>query len=271
MTIKIDYSDHKEIGKTGEKLSAIGLGTWAIHDYGSAYPVFIYGLENGIDNIDTAEMYDNGYAEEFVGKIIKDYGRENVFITTKMLPSHLYSREKVLRAGKRSLKRLGVKYVDLFLIHWPNPSISIEKQVRNFEILVDKGITRYIGVSNFDKKNLEKALYATSYAEIVVDQVHYSVLYREVEKELLPYAIENNITIQAYTPLEKGNVIYSDIIREIASKYDKTPIQIALNYLISHPRVIAIPKTENIVHLREILGSMGWRLSREDLEVLSNI
>ena len=262
---EIDYNDRKEIGKTGEYVSAIGLGTWAIRDYNKAFKTYSYALEHGIDNIDTAEMYDNGKAEEFVGKLIKYIGRENIFVTTKMLPHHLISEDEVLKAAKASLKRLNVNYVDLFLIHWPNPSLPIEIQIRNFEIVYLKGLSRYIGVSNFDLIDLGKALSYTKKADIVVNQVHYSVLERSIERELLPYCIKNNVTIQAYTPLERGRVKHLRIIKELGRKYNKTPIQIALNYLISHSRVVAIPKAEKMEHLIEIIGSMGWRLSLEDL------
>ena len=267
----IDPSDRKPIGNTGETVSAIGLGTWAIRDYKKALDVYVYALTHGIDNIDTAEMYDSGRAEEFVGEVIKRVGRENVFITTKMLPDHLVSKERVLKAARASLERLGVEYVDLYLIHWPNPSISIEKQVSNFEIVYLEGLARYIGVSNFDLEELEQAIHATKKAEIVVNQVHYSVLNKSVEKELLPYCIKQGITIQAYTPLEKGKVAEIPVLREIGEKYGKTPIQVALNYLISRPRVVAIPKTEDREHLEEILGSMGWRMEENDIEVLEEI
>ncbi len=267
----IDYSDRREIGRTGEKVSAIGLGTWAIRDYERAYKTFIYALENGIDNIDTAEIYDSGRAEEFVGRVVRDFGRDRVFITTKMHPSHLTSKDEVLKAGRRALQRLGLKYVDLFLIHWPNATMSIPGQVRNFEVLIDAGITRYIGVSNFDKWELEGAIHATRKAEIVVDQVHYSVLHKDPEEELLPYAIGNHVTIQAYTPIERGAVANHPVIKRIANEYGKTPVQVALNYLLTRPRVIPIPKTETLKHLKEILGAMGWRLREKDVEELEKI
>ena len=191
---EIDYNDKKEIEKTGEYISAIGLGTWAIRDYNRAFKTYSYALEHGIDNIDTAEMYDNDKVEEFVGKLIDYIGRENVFITTKMLPHHLVSQNEVLKAARSSLRRLNVSYVDLFLIHWPNPSLPIEIQIRNFEIIYLNGLSRYIGVSNFDLIDLEKAIVILK-AEIVVNQVHYSVLERSIEEYLLPYYIKKNITI----------------------------------------------------------------------------
>ncbi|ADI32351.1 aldo/keto reductase [Staphylothermus hellenicus] len=267
----IDYNDRKPIGKTGETITAIGLGTWAIRDYSRAYKTFVYAIENGIDNIDTAEMYDSGRAEEFVGRVVREVGKDKVFVTTKMLPQHLVSTDEVLKAAKASLKRLGLSEVDLFLIHWPNRNLSIEEQVRNFEIVYEEGLARYIGVSNFNVYELEKAIHATRKAEIVVDQVHYSVLTKDIEKDLLPYAIKNGITIQAYTPLERSRVSHHPTIIEIAKKINKTPVQVALNYLISRPNVVAIPKTENIEHVKEIIGAMGWRLGEKEISMLENI
>jgi len=264
----VDFDDRKEIGKTGEKVSAIGLGTWAIRDYSRAEEVLVYAVEHGLDLIDTAEMYGYGRAEELVGRVIRRVGKDKVFVTTKMLPEHLTSRDTVLKAARASLRRLGVDSVDLFLIHWPNYSMSISEQVRNFEAVYLEGLARYIGVSNFDRNELEEAIHAARKAEIVVDQVHYSILNRNVEVRLLPFVIDVGITIQAYTPLEKGAVAHNKYVREVATKIGKTPIQVALNYLISRPRVVAIPKTENMNHLMEIIGALGWRLSSEDLEYL---
>lgn len=267
--LEIDRSDRKEIGKTGEYVSAIGLGTWAIRDYRKCLEAYLYAIESGIDNIDTAEMYHNGRAEEFVGELLKRVGGQRVFITTKILPERLISREEVLKAARSSVKRLGVSTVDLMLIHWPNKSISISQQVRNFESVYLEGLARYIGVSNFSLTELEEAVTAVRKADIVVNQVHYSIIHRDVEEDLLPYAILKGITIQAYTPIERGSVKDLEALKQLSFKYNKTPIQIALNYLISRPRVIAIPKAESKKHIEELLGSMGWRLSLSDLMQLS--
>ncbi len=260
-----DLSDYKYIGH--DKVFAIGLGTYNIKSYDRALEAFLYAITRGVNLIDTAEMYDAGRAEEFVGQVVKHVGRSSIFITTKLLPSRLVDKELVLKATQESLRRLGVSSVDLILIHWPNERMSITEQVRNFEVVYEYGLTRYIGVSNFDLAQLREAMEATRKVEIVVNQVHYSVLTRHyVEKELLPYCVKNKVTIQAYTPLERGNVVVNPVIVKIANKYSKTPIQVALNYLISHRNVVAIPKSENIDHVQEILGSTGWRLKIEDLE-----
>ena len=268
MRFPIDTNDRKPIGRSGETVSAIGLGTWAIRDYRMAEEVLAAAPSYGIDNIDTAEMYGSGAAEELVGRVIRRVGREAYFITTKMLPHHLRSRDEVLKAARASLRRLGLPYVDLFLIHWPEPTLPISTQVRNFEAVYEEGLARYIGVSNFSVREMRIAMESLKSAEIVANQVHYSILAKDVEHDLLREAIKEGVTIQAYTPLERGEVAEHPVVREVARKVGKTPIQVALNYLISRPRVVAIPKTERIEHLREIAGAMGWRLDEEDMKLL---
>ena len=266
----VDHSDRKEIGGTGERVSAIGLGTWDIKDARRALDSIILALELGIDNIDTAEMYGDGKAESIVGEAVRSYGRDRVFITTKLLPHRFRSRESAIKAAKNSLSRLGVDSVDLILIHWPDYLAPIEHQVRNLEALAKEGLTRYIGVSNFNKDQLDTAINATSKYEIVVDQVKYSVLDRAIERDLLKFAIEKNVTIQAYTPLERGRVVEVSLLRQIGEKYGKTAVQVALNFLISRPRTVAIPKAEKPHHVKEIAGSLGWRLDTSDIEVIEN-
>ncbi len=268
----IDPSDRKPVGKSGETVSAIGIGTWAIRDYRRAEETLVEAVESGIDLIDTAEMYGWGLAEELVGRVVSRVGRGRVFITTKLLPERFRSLEEAEKAAKASLSRLGVRSVDLLLIHWPDPYTPIERQVRVLESLWERGYARYIGVSNFDARQLQEALQATKRAEISVDQVHYSVLHKRlVEEELLPLALKEGVTIQAYTPLERCAVSKHPIVRRVAEELGKTPVQVALNYLISRPRVVAIPKTERRDHLREILGAMGWRLEPRYMEILEAI
>ena len=265
----IDFEDRKTLGRTGERVSAIGLGTWAIRNYSKAEEVLLHAIELGIDLIDTAEMYGSGMAEVLVGRVVKKAGRDRVFITTKMLPHHLAWKDEVIKAGKASLRRMGVEEADLFLIHWPNPSVNISKQMKNFEALIDEGLTRYIGVSNFDVEDLREAIDSTKKADIVVNQVHYSVIHREyVERYLLPLCIREGISIQAYTPLEKGTVVSHEGVSSVARRLGKTPIQAALNFLISRPKAHAIPKTEERDHLLEVLGALGWRLPREFIKEL---
>ena len=266
----LDSSDRKPIGKTGESVSAIGLGTWSIRNPRRAVEALVYAVELGIDNIDTAEMYGDGSAEKIVGEVLSRVCRGRVFVTTKLLTHRFRSPELAEKALKASLRRLKVSEVDLVLIHWPDSVASLEVQIRSLEHLAKRGLTRYIGVSNFDGNLLERALSLTKNYELVVDQVRYSVAYRRPEDDLLDIAIRRGVTLQAYTPIERGAVTKYPLIRKLAEKYGKTPVQIALNYLISRPRVVAIPKTERKERVEEFAGAMGWRLSLEDIELIEN-
>jgi len=268
--LPLDASDRKPVGRTRETVSAIGLGTWAIRDPRAMEEALVYAFTHGIDNVDTAEMYGNGLAEEVVGRAVARVGRDNVFITTKLLPHRFRSPDAAEKAMRRSLERLRVNYVDLILIHWPDDLVPVEHQIAVLEGLVEKGYARYMGVSGFDKDLLERALGVTRKHEIVADQVKYSVLDRRIERSLLPFCVERGVTVQAYTPIERGRVADVEVLRTIAMKYGKTPVQVALNFLISRPRVVAIPKSERVERVKEFIGAMGWRLSPEDVALIES-
>lgn len=277
--------EKKPLGKTGEAVAAIGLGTWNMGGRESPYygddervvAAIRYAVELGMNHIDTAEMYAAGHSEELVGEAVKQFSRDDVFIATKVWPSNL-RYEDVLRSCSRSLERLQLKYVDLYMVHWPNPRIPIQETMRALEKLVKDGAVRYIGVSNFDVPLLEEAINSLKREEIVANQVEYSLEAREVEKELIPFCERNSITVTAYTPLGKGlipsevvsNTSKGRLLSAIAAKYGKTPAQTALNWVIWRPNVITIPKAVDKKHLEENAGGAGWRLSETDYNQLSN-
>ncbi len=267
----IDESDRKPLGRTGEELPAIGIGTYGIRDYRAAEEALTHAVELGMNLVDTAEMYDSGRAEELVGRVARRVGRDNIFIVTKLMPNRFVECSETMRAAQASLRRLGLDAVDLVLIHWPNPSVPIHLQVRCLERLVDAGMARYIGVSNFDADQLAEAIISTKRHEIVADQVKYSPLDRRVENRLLAACMEHGVTLQAYTPLERGAVASNTILIKIAQRYGKTPVQVALNYLISRPGVVAIPKTERVERVEEFRGAMGWRLDKADISLIERL
>lgn len=276
--------ERKSLGKTGESVAAIGLGTWNMggrespdyRDDERLIEAIRYAVELGMNHIDTAEMYAAGHAEELVGEAIKQFSRDEVFIATKVWPSNL-RYEDVIRSCRRSLERLQLKYVDLYMVHWPNPRIPLQETMKAMEKLVKDGLIRYIGVSNFDVELLEQAMNALKREEIVANQVEYSLEAREVERELIPFCERNGITVTAYTPLGKGripaeaasNTPRGKILAEMAQRYGKTPVQIALNWVIWRPNVITIPKAARKEHLEENAGAAGWRLTEEDYKRLS--
>lgn len=268
--------DLKLLGNTKEKIPSIGLGTWGVGGYFE--PVYSRdveevealrrGIELGMTLIDTAEVYARGHSEELVGEAIKNFSREEVFVVTKVWHTNL-RYDDVLKAAKRSLKRLKTSYIDLYLIHWPNPKISLRDTMKALEKLVDDGIVRYIGVSNFSVELLEEARSHLSREEIVVDQVKYNLLDRSVELDLLPYCRRERITVMAYTPLAKGMLARDKFLEGIGAKYGKTAAQVALNWLIYDENVVAIPKASNIKHVEENSKAMGWRLKKEDYNEIS--
>lgn len=252
-----------------EKIPVLGIGTWGMG--GGMMKSTANDAENiaalktaiklGITHIDTAEMYGSGHSEELVGEAIKGVARKKLFITTKVWSTHL-SYEGVINACKNSLKRLGLNYVDLYLIHWPNPLFSFEKTMKAMDYLVDNKMTRYIGVSNFSVSQMEKAQKSAKH-KIVTNQVEYHLLNRRAGHELLPYCVKNNIILTAYSPLARGKLAqwgYNEALDAIAKKYKKTPAQVALRWLIQQPNTIVIPKASRIEHVKELVGAVGWEL-----------
>ncbi len=267
--------DYKRIGE--DRVTAIGLGTWGIggktspdHSRdGEWIEAIRYAVDSGIRLIDTAEFYGQGHSEELVGEAIKKYGRDEVFIITKVWYTHL-ERDQVLYAAQRSLERLGVTYIDLYLIHWPNERVPLRETLSAMQQLIDDGKIRYAGVSNFDLPLLIRAREEMPRSEIVADEVRYSLSYREPERELLPYCEKERIALIAYTPIDKGTLAGDQFLSKIGSRYGKTAVQVALNWLIYREPVIAIPKAEKKEHIRENAGAMGWRLSEEDYMLISS-
>jgi len=267
----------KELGTSGVRVPAIGMGTWAIGGYSSrdtthdseAIRALRRGIELGMYLIDTAEMYGAGHAEKLVGEATKSFPREQVFIVSKVLPENLHYAD-VIKAAEKSLKRLQTDWIDLYLIHSPNPRIPLTETVAAMEELVERDLVRFIGVSNFDVDQMEEARSYLGENDIVVNQVEYSLLDRSVEKDVLPYCTQQQITVMAYTPLAHGGLSRNQFLQEIGAKYQRTAAQVALNWLIAKQGVIAIPKAIRIEHLEENAGAMGWSLAEDDRERISS-
>jgi diketogulonate reductase-like aldo/keto reductase len=271
---------YKNLGKTNEKIPAIGLGTYGIGGYmhsdyskdKEAIELIRYAIEIGLNFIDTAEMYGSGHTEELIGEAIMGL-REKVFIATKVSPSH-FSYEEVIKACERSLKRLKTTYIDLYQLHWPNPSIPIKETMKAMEYLVDKGKIRYIGISNFSVEETKEAMEALSKYEIVSNQVEYSVLERSIEKDLIPYCEREKISIIAYSPLARGAIFRgnaAEVLSRIAKKHNSTISQIALAWLIRNPIVVAIPKTSKKERAKEFLGAYEINLDEGDLRLINEL
>lgn len=272
--------EYKELGKTGVKIPVLGLGTWGMGGFSTkhfggdeeAVRALRLGLELGMRFVDTAEMYGRGHSEEVVAEALAGK-RESVFIATKVSGENL-SYERVLKSCESSLKRLKTSYVDLYQVHWPNPSIPITETMKAMEQLVAEGKVRHVGVSNFSVQQTREAQTALSKIDLVSNQVEYSLLDRSIEEDLLASAAREHIIIIAYSPVGRGKIAEGgrdrrwQVLETIASKYDKTKSQVALNWLIVKDPVVAIPKAIQLDHVKENAGAAGWKLSKEDQDAL---
>ncbi len=152
------------------------------------------------------------------------------------------------------------------MVHHPNDEVPIGETMAAMDELVRRGLVRYVGVSNFSQKRLAEAR-AVSPQPIVADQVHYSVRVRQPERDgLLAYCQANDVMLVAWQPVEQG--VREDLLNAVAASYDATPVQAALNWLISQPNVAVIARTRQIAHLRENVGALGWKMYEKDIELL---
>lgn len=264
----------------GFEIPALGFGTWFMggsfereKDYNESQD--IEAIKRLIDlggyRFDTAEMYAQGYSEEILGKAIQGHDRSQLFITSKVSPGNL-SYDGVIAACKNSLERLKIDYLDLYLIHAPNPDIAIKETLKAFDYLKDQGMIKNIGVCNFSVDRLKEAQVATKYP-IVLNQVHYNLIFREpLLKGVIDYCQKNDIFIEAWRPIQQGSLAKKGIaiVDSLGEKYQKTPAQIAINWLISQQNVITLTKSSNLQHLEEDLGAIGWNLSSEDVKLLTD-
>jgi len=267
-----------ELGNTGEKISVIGQGTWGIsgffkdHEYYEQWKDSLrMGIELGITHIDTAEVYGWGKSEEIVGQVINEYNRDDLFITSKLFPMH-FRRKTMKKAANKSLKRLDIDQFDLYLIHWPNPLVSVEKQMEVLEELVKEGKTRYIGVSNFSVKQFKEAQIYLKRERLVDNQLKANIIEQKHIYHSLPYYQEENITVTAYSPL--GHKGLTDIeqsikskLEKIAEKHNATIQQIAIAWLINHKNIITIPKAFQKKHVKENAEAASILLNKEEIRI----
>ena len=264
--------------KSSFELPVFGIGTWQmggryirnpLNDDARDIQAIKTAIELGVTHIDTAEIYATGWAEKLVAKAIKDFDRRKLFIVSKVAGNHA-SYNGVLRACEKSLKRLETQYLDLYLIHWYDRRFNLKNTMRALDELLEKGLIKNIGVSNFTKERLAEAQNYTK-NKIVCDQVHYNLMIREPErKSLLEYCQQNDVLLVAYRPVQKGLLLKNvpEIMEEMCKKYQKTPAQIAINWLIAQDNVVTIAKSSQLEHLKENLSAIGWQMEKPDIEKL---
>jgi diketogulonate reductase-like aldo/keto reductase len=254
---------------SGEKLPALGQGTWNMGDQRSRREEEIAALRAGLDLgmalVDTAEMYGNGNSEHLVGEAIAGR-RDEIFLVSKVLPSNA-SRRKTIAACEQSLRRLGTDRLDLYLLHWRG-QYPLEETLEAFEALQRDGKIRHWGVSNFDVEDMEELEALPGGEAVAANQVLYNPSRRGIEFSLLPWCKDRRIPTMAYSPIEQGRLLEHPAVRSIAGRHGATPAQVALAWVLRRDDVIAIPKASSIAHVRDNHGAVELQLSPEDLAEL---
>ncbi|ADB62833.1 aldo/keto reductase (plasmid) [Haloterrigena turkmenica DSM 5511] len=247
---------------SGDEIPVVGAGTWDIS--GDAVNESVEtALEVGYTHIDTAEGYKN---EAEIGEVLAEHDREDVFLTSKVLPSNLHY-DDVFESLEASLEKLGTSYLDLYLIHWPNPAISLRETFNALERAHEEGLIRNVGVSNFSRYQL---MFAQQVADvpIAVNQIElHPWYYRE---ELLEYCQENDIVVEAAAPLARTELFDDPVLNDIADSYEKTPAQVALKWALQKD-VVVVPKSTSAEHLRQNLELFEWELEADDVGRIDEI
>lgn len=301
--------EYRKLGKTDTHVSVVGIGTWAMgtdfwgptNDNDSIAAIQT-GIDSGINIIDTAPSYGDGHAEEIVGKAIAGR-KEKIFVVTKVGVVHTnkgfqtdLKPESITKGIESSLKRLGVDTIDLYMIHWPDTNTPLEDSIETLLKLQQQGKYRYLGVSNFDIRMMD---FVQLQSDLVSLQPHYSLLHRDIEKNIVPYCIDNTIALITYGTLAGGILTgkYTDIpqqqendkrrefydffheplwsraqklidyIRTIAVKRNKTVSQVVINWTMQQPGITAIlTGVKTPEQILENADAGTWELDNDELD-----
>ena len=253
----------------GIKVPALGQGTWNMGEQASGAAREIdslkAGIELGMTLIDTAEMYGEGGAEKIVGQAIKGR-RDKVFVVSKVYPWNA-SRQGTIEACERSLSRMGIDRIDLYLLHWRGAH-PLRETIEAFESLEASGKIGAWGVSNFDTSDMEELVGLPGGEAVATNQILYNLTRRGPEFDLLPRCRQRNIPVMAYSPIEQGALARNEDLIHIAKAYQATPAQLALAFLLRRGDVIAIPKTSSRHRVEENRDAVSLRLTDEDWAAL---
>jgi diketogulonate reductase-like aldo/keto reductase len=253
---------------SGAAMPVLGLGTWRMGESSRRRAQELDALKHGLDlgwpMIDTAEMYGEGGAEEIVGEAIA--GRSaRPFIVSKVYP-HNATRSGTVAACERSLKRLGIERIDLYLLHWRGGT-RLEETFEAFDRLRQAGKIADFGVSNFDVGDLEEAARFDN-GRTGSNQVLYCLSRRGPEFDLLPWMRGRSMPLMAYSPLDQGALLGKSALKKVAEQLGCTPAQLALAWLLAQPGVVTIPKSASRERVKENLGALEVELTPEALAEL---
>jgi diketogulonate reductase-like aldo/keto reductase len=253
---------------SGNEMPVFGIGTWRMGESrakrGQELEAIKYALELDYPMIDTAEMYGDGGAEEIVGEALAGV-RKRPFIVSKVYP-HNASRSGTIAACERSLKRMKLERIDLYLLHWRG-GVPLSETYEAFFRLREAGKVADFGVSNFDTDDMEEAA-TLDKGQTGSDQVLYSLSRRGPEYDLLPWLRQRSIPLMAYSPLDQGRLLGNAMLKKLAGDLRCTPAQLALAWVLAQPGVVTIPKSMTRERVKENLGAVDIKLSPDVLAEL---
>ncbi|GGM58220.1 diketogulonate reductase-like aldo/keto reductase [Halarchaeum rubridurum] len=241
--------------ESGDELPTVGVGTWDIGGE-TVRDAVRAGLDAGYGHVDTAEGYHN---EAEIGDVLADYDREEFWLTSKVLPKHL-TYDALVESCEASLDRLGTDYLDLYLVHWPNPAVSIRETMDAMASLKERGLVRNVGVSNFSAYQLSCAQHVSD-VPIAVNQVEYHPWFQR--DDLLDYCRETDTVVEAAAPLARAEVFEDEVVQELAETYDKSPAQVVLKWAVEND-VVVLPKSSSPEHVRANRELFDWELEEAD-------
>lgn len=268
-----------KLGKNGETIPVLGQGTWGIKNgrskkyYEKWKDSLRRGIELGMTHLDTAELYSFGTSERVIGELIKEFDRDDLFITSKIFPKH-FGYKAMKKACYKSLERLDTKYIDLYLVHFPSFLFSkIKKHMRVMEQLVNEGKIRYIGVSNYSVEQFKIAQECLKNSELVTNQLRANILSQKHIHNSLPYYQKEGVILTAYSPLSHRG--YKNVngeiklkLEKIAETYNASIQQIAIAWLINHENVISIPKAFHLNHVEANAAAVDINLKEVEIKNL---
>lgn len=259
----------------GQRLPAIGQGTWYMGENASARREEVMALRAGVDCgltlIDTAEMYAEGGAEEVVGDAIRGI-RDRVFVVSKVYPWNA-GGSNIAAACEASLRRLGTDYLDLYLLHWRG-NYSLQETVTAMETLVAQGKIRHWGVSNLDYADMQELWQVKGGKACAANQVLYHLASRGIEYDLLPWCQQQSMPVMAYCPLAQAGRLRSGLfanptVKAIADAHQVTVAQVLLAWVIRQQGIMAIPKAATVKHVEENAAALALTLSEEEQALLN--
>ena len=268
----------KKIGNSNLKICPVGQGTLfgrtssKINQdiINTKIDVLKYGIEIGMNFIDTGEDYEDGLSEKLLSEVVKSK-REKVIIGSKFKPSN-NSYKGVINSIEGTLKRINTDYIDLYQIQWPNPNIEIEETFNAFEKLIDQGKILYYGVGNFDLPKIKEAVRVDKLKKLIAIQTEYDLFNRSIEKDL-NFLNNNNLSIIAYMSLGKSNFNFEEkqLLNSLSNKYNQTIRTIVLCWIISHKDINVLTSSLSIEHTKNNFDATQIKLEDEDIKKINNL